>query len=191
MEGDFDFVSYDIDKMFGLLSKSNPTVFEWIRAHIIYFNSLPNWDILQKEIVSNFDFKALFHHYISLAKGNINLMETNKKFTYKTAFYCIRGLLSAELASRQIIPKLLIDDLFQQFDTDNEILRIAKDSLERKKEKLEKEEILETEKLSILKAINSYTSHLAGSEPKESNNRDKLKQVLKAYSLEIKTNYYK
>ncbi len=28
MDGDLDFVSYDIDKMFGLLSKSNPTVFE-------------------------------------------------------------------------------------------------------------------------------------------------------------------
>ena len=38
MDGDFDFVSYGIDKMFGLLAKSNPTVFEWIRAHIIYFN---------------------------------------------------------------------------------------------------------------------------------------------------------
>jgi len=30
MNGDFDFISYDIDKMFGLLAKSNPTVFEWI-----------------------------------------------------------------------------------------------------------------------------------------------------------------
>ena len=76
IDGDFDFVSYDIDKMFGLLAKSNPTVFEWIRAHIIYFNELPNWTVLQQDIITNFDFKALFHHYISLAKGNINLMET-------------------------------------------------------------------------------------------------------------------
>lgn len=88
--------------MFGLLVKSNPTVFEWI-ANIVYFNELPNWTTFQASIISNFDFKALFHHYISLAKGNINLMETGKKFTYRTAFYCIRGLLSAELATRQII----------------------------------------------------------------------------------------
>jgi uncharacterized protein len=26
MDGDFDFVSYDLDKMFGLLAKSNPPV---------------------------------------------------------------------------------------------------------------------------------------------------------------------
>lgn len=37
MQGDFDFVSYDLDKMFGLLAKSNPSVLEWIRAYIIYF----------------------------------------------------------------------------------------------------------------------------------------------------------
>ena len=138
MDGDFDFVSYDIDKMFGLLVKSNPTVFEWVRANIVYFNELPDWTTFQQDVITNFDFKALFHHYISLAKGNINLMETGKKFTYKTAFYCIRGLLSAELATRQIIPELLIDDLFKQFDHDNEVLKIAKDSLERKKQQAEK-----------------------------------------------------
>ena len=83
--------------MFGLLAKSNPTIFERARSNIIYFNELPDWHNLQTGIISNFDFKALFYHYISLAKGNLNLMENNKKFTYKTVFYCIRGLLSAEL----------------------------------------------------------------------------------------------
>jgi predicted nucleotidyltransferase len=83
MDGDFDFVSYDIDKMFGLLVKSNPTVFEWIRANIVYFNELPDWTTFQQDVITNFDFKALFHHYISLAKGNINLMETGKKFNLK------------------------------------------------------------------------------------------------------------
>ena len=51
MDGDFDFVSYDLDKMFGLLAKSNPTVFEWIRAHIVYWNALPDFDNFQKELI--------------------------------------------------------------------------------------------------------------------------------------------
>jgi predicted nucleotidyltransferase len=34
IDGDFDFVSYDIHKMFNLLAKSNPTVLEWIRSHM-------------------------------------------------------------------------------------------------------------------------------------------------------------
>jgi len=190
MDGDFDFVSYDIDKMFGLLVKSNPTVFEWIRANIIYLNELPDWTTFQQDVIANFDFKALFHHYISLAKGNINLMETGKKFTYKTAFYCIRGLLSADLATRQIIPELLIDDLFKQFDNDNDVLKIAKDSLERKKSQKEKEEVLESDKQKILNAIKEFTSKLELKAPDSSNNRQKLESVLTDYSFNLKTKFY-
>ena len=190
LDGDFDFVSYDIDKMFGLLVKSNPTVFEWIRANIVYFNELPDWSNFQQDVIINFDFKALFHHYISLARGNINLMETGKKFTYKTAFYCIRGLLSADLATRQIIPELLIDDLFKQFDNDNDVLKIAKDSLERKKRQTEKEEVLESEKQKILTAINEFTGYLESKVPDSSNNRGKLESVLTEYSFNLKTQFY-
>ena len=190
LDGDFDFVSYDIDKMFGLLSKSNPTVFEWIRANIIYFNNLPEWTVFQKQIIENFDFKALFHHYISLAKGNIHLMETGKKFTYKTAFYCIRGLLSADLASRKVIPELLIDDLFKQFEKENDVLRIAKNSLEKKKQQTEKEEVLEDDKQKILTAIKNFTEQLEFKEPDSNNNRQKLESILTDYSQFIKTKYY-
>jgi len=190
MDGDFDFVSYDIDKMFGLLVKSNPTVFEWVRANIVYFNELPDWTTFQQDVITNFDFKALFHHYISLAKGNINLMETGKKFTYKTAFYCIRGLLSADLANRQIIPELLIDDLFKQFNNDNEVLKIAKDSLERKKQHAEKEEVLESDKQKILTAIKDFTGQLEMQAPDSSNNRQRLESVLKDYSFNLKTSFY-
>ena len=105
-------------------------------------------------------------------------METGKKFTYKTAFYCIRGLLSADLATRQIIPELLIDDLFKQFDNDNDVLKIAKDSLERKKRQTEKEEVLESEKQKILTAINEFTGYLESKVPDSSNNRGKLESVL-------------
>lgn len=191
MEGDFDFVSYDIDKMFGLLVKSNPTVFEWIRANIVYFNVLPDWTTFQHNVISNFDFKALFHHYISLAKGHKNLMETGKKFTYKIVLYCIRGLLSAELATHQIIPELLIDDLFVQFDNDNEILKIAKENLERKKQQAENKEVLENDKKKILTAINNFIRQLEIKAPDMSNNKKKLESVLTDYSFYLKTNFYK
>ena len=190
MEGDFDFVSYDIDKMFGLLAKSNPTVFEWIRSNIIYFNELPDWINFQKDIITNFDFKALFYHYLSLATGHINLKEKGKKFTYKTAFYCIRGLLSADLATRQIIPELLIDDLFKQFDHDNDILKIAKESLERKKQGSEKQEIMENNKQKILIAIQDFAEQLKLKAPESSNNKHKLESVLRNYSFNLKASFY-
>ena len=190
MDGDFDFVSYDIDKMFGLLAKSNPTVFEWIRANIIYFNELPDWTTFQQDIISNFDFKALFYHYISLAKGHINLMETGKKFTYKTAFYSIRGLLSADLATNHIIPELLIDDLLNQFNNENEVLKIAKESLERKKLQTEKEEVLESDKQKILTAISNFIRQLESKAPESNNSRQELESVLTKYSFNLKTKMY-
>lgn len=190
MDGDFDFVSYDIDKMFGLLAKSNPTVFEWIRANIIYLNELPEWTALQKDIIGNIDFKALFHHYISLAKGSYHLMETGKNYTYKKTFYCIRGLLSAELASEKIIPELLIDHLFDQFYTENEVLTIAKDSLERKKQQKEKDEVTESDKPRITAAIKNYVEHLGQKTPESSNNRQKLESILTDYSFYLKSQYY-
>ena len=190
MDGDFDFVSYDIDKMFGLLAKSNPTVFEWIRAHILYFNNLPEWKETQQRIVENFDFKALYYHYLSLAKGNINLMVADKKFTYKTAFYCLRGLLSAELATRKIIPELLIDKLFEQFEHENEVIKIAKDSLEKKKSKTEKEDVETDKKPIILETIKKYAQELNKNIPDKSNNPDKLKTILREYSFELKNKYY-
>ncbi len=191
MDGDFDFVSYDIDKMFGLLAKSNPTVFEWIRAHIVYVNHLPDWTNIQQHIISNFDFKALYHHYLSLARGNINMMEKDNKFTYKVTFYCIRGLLSADLATRHIVPELLIDDLFDQFDTENEVIKIAKDSLEKKKTKTEKEEVAAAKKPIILEAIKSYEQTLSELEPAPSNSPERLGDILREYCFEVKRRYYK
>ena len=190
LDGDFDLVSYEIGKMFGLLAKGNPNVFEWIRSNIIYFNNLPQWPELQTKIVENFDFGALFHHYRSLAKRHIRLMEAGKKFTYKAAFYCIRGLLSAELAARQIIPELLIDDLFEQIDGSSKVLEIAKDSLDRKKQQAEKENVPEPEQQKILTAITGFSQQLESKTPKKGNNRQKLESVLSSYSHFIRTQYY-
>lgn len=190
MDGDFDFVSYGLDKMFGLLAKSNPKVFEWVRANIIYLNQLPDWQRFTDELIANFDLKALFHHYKSMAKGNLNEIELHGKFTYKKVFYCIRGLLSAQLAARQIIPELLVDDLFQQFETDNAVLQIARESLERKKQETEKEAVPEANRQSILTALYDFIAQLEANTPVQTNNPEKLNRLLTDYSFALKQRYY-
>ena len=190
LDGDFDFVSYDIDKMFGLLSKSNPTAFEWIRSNIVYFNSLTNWTKLQKQIIENFSFKSLFYHYLSLAKGNFKLMESGKKFTYKTTFYCIRGLLSADLASRQIIPELQIDKVFKQIDNENKVLKIAKNNLKKKKQEIENENVRKENREEILFVIKDFIRGLELKKPDSSGDKRKLESILTSYSQFIKTKYY-
>lgn len=190
MDGDFDFVSYDVDKMFGLLLKSNPTVFEWIRANIVYFNALPNWEKFQRELIEQYDFKTLFHHYLSLAKGNLEMMKNGKKCNYKTAFYCIRGLLSAELSAQNTLPALLIDELFLQFSTESEVLKIAKNSLEKKKQSTEKQEFEKEEKAYILDSISKHFETLQNISFQTEDNSNKLKDLLFSYSFELKEKFY-
>jgi predicted nucleotidyltransferase len=117
-------------------------------------------------------------------------MESGKKFTYKTTFYCIRGLLSADIATQQRIPELLINDLFKQFDIDNDVLKIAKDSLERKKQQTEKEVILASDQQKILTIIQAFIKQLESKMPLSSNNQQRLETVLTDYSVHLKTHYY-
>ncbi len=190
MDGDFDFVSYGIDKMFGLLAKSNPTVFEWIRAHITYLNLLPDWDLLQKDIIANYDFKTLYYHYISIAKTHFHLMETERRFTYKVVFYSIRGLFTAELSRQGILPAILIDNLFQQFSDDNDVLKIAKENLEIKKQHPEKQEIANADKPKILATLLKYLQQLEAKAPQSTNDPQKLESILTDYAISIKSKYY-
>ena len=191
MDGDFDFVSYNIDKMFSLIAKSNPTVFEWMRAHIIYFNVLPNFSKFQREVIDNIDYRALFHHYISIAKGTLREFQREKNFTYKKLFYCIRGLLSAKLASDKIIPELLIDKLFEQFTVENEIIFLAKETLEMKKQKTEKEEIPKGKQEKIITLITDFIDELQANLLQLENDKEKLYNILKNYSFLLKSEYYK
>ena len=191
MDGDFDFVSYDIDKMFSLIAKSNPTVFEWMRAHIIYFNVLPNFSKFQREVIDNIDYRALFHHYISIAKGTLREFQREKNFTYKKLFYCIRGLLSAKLASDKIIPELLIDKLFEQFTVENEIIFLAKETLKMKKQKTEKEEIPKGKQEKIITLITDFIDELQANLLQLENDKEKLYNILKNYSFLLKSEYYK
>lgn len=190
MDGELDFVSYDLDKMFRLLQKSNPTVFEWVRADLMYWNELPEWTTFRREVTENINFKALYYHYLSLAKSQFYKLESDQKFTYKVAFYCIRGLLSAELASRQVVPELLIDDLFKQFSTESEVIKLAKASLERKRQQTEKEEVRQADKQKIVQVIKAYLHRFESITPGGNSTQAKLERVLTNYSIQVKSMFY-
>lgn len=190
MDGDFDFVSFDLNKMFGLLAKSNPTVLEWVRAHIVYFNEFPEWDKFSDGLLERIDYKALYYHYLSLAKGGMHVMQTADKFTYKKVFYSIRGLISAELASQQIMPELLITQLFEQIEIKDPLRHWAQDYLEIKKQQKEKAQVSEYEQQYILKLLNDKIEALNQRTIEPTNNLEKLQQYLTEYSFNLKQHFY-
>lgn len=190
MDGDFDFVSYDLNKMFGLLAKSNPTVLEWVRAHIVYFNAFPEWQIFQTGLLERIDYKALYHHYLSLAKGGMHVMQSADNFTYKKVFYSIRGLMSAELATQQIMPELLITNLFAQIKQNDPLRHWAEDYLEIKKQQREKAQVPEQEQTKILKLLNDKIEQLNQQAIASNNDLTRLQQYLTEYSVHLKEHFY-
>lgn len=190
MDGDFDFVSFNLNKMFGLLAKSNPTVLEWVRAHIIYLNQFPEWDRFREGLLEKIDYKALYYHYLSLAKGGMHVMQTAENFTYKKVFYSIRGLMSAELATQHIMPELLITQLFEQIDANDPLRHWAEDYLEIKKQKNEKAQVPELEQQQILSLLNKKIEALSLRTIDVSNDAERLKQYLTEYSFNLKQHFY-
>ncbi|OTG80670.1 DNA polymerase beta superfamily protein [Acinetobacter sp. ANC 4648] len=190
MDGDFDFVSFDINKMFGLLAKSNPTVLEWVRAHIIYFNQFPEWETFKEGLLKRIDYKALYYHYLSLATSGMHVMQTADNFTYKKVFYSIRGLMSAELAMQQIMPELLITDLFAQIDINDALRHWAETYLEIKKQQKEKAQVPDVEQQQILKLLNEKIETLKLRAMQNTNDSEELQRYLTDYSFSLKQYYY-
>jgi predicted nucleotidyltransferase len=67
----FDASGYDIFKVFELISKSNPSIYEWIYSPIIYNEAREFSKKLKKVIELTYSPFSLFKHYGSLCKRNI------------------------------------------------------------------------------------------------------------------------
>ncbi|MBN2693155.1 nucleotidyltransferase domain-containing protein [bacterium] len=190
VDGDFDFVSYGIDKMFSLILKSNPSVLEWIRADLIYINNFFDWDSFKKSILANINHKTLYYHYLSIAKSGINFMKERDIFTYKKLFYSLRGLLSANVVAKNMFPELLIDNLFEQNESNDDILLIAKKTLAKKRESNEKQELSIEERGEFLPIIDEYIKKLEQIDLKVVDRQDYLDSILEKYSNIIKSRFY-
>ena len=128
----------------------------------------------------------MYYHYLSLAKGGM----IADNFTYKKVFYSIRGLMSAELATQQIMPELLITELFEQIDANDPLRHWAEDYLEIKKQQKEKAQLPEAEQIQILKLLNAKIEILSSRKIEQTNDIEKLKKYLTEYSFNLKQHFY-
>lgn len=194
MDGDFDFVSFNLDKAFGLLAKSNPTVLEWVRAHIEYFNDLPDWGHFRHGLLEKVDYSALYYHYLSLALRGMKVMEKSEEnFTYKKVFYSIRGLISAELACQQHMPKLFMTSLFQQVDEHDSLRQWAECYLDIKRQSNERSLVPEKERIEIMQLMNEKMAYLQTKTKIERSEQQRLllENYLTDYSFSLKSHFYK
>ncbi len=136
----FDLVLFHLDKAFNLLSKSNPSVIEWLIAteDDVYFDDLNLREWFNEEIKNLINLRALFYHYYNLAKSNWQKYFLNQnKPTYKKVLYVLRGLLAANyILNYESIPPIKFLDLAKRvldkelYEKVEEIVRVKKEGSE-------------------------------------------------------------
>lgn len=89
----WDINGWDLKKMLQLLTRSNPTIFEWAKSPIVYYTT-PEWEEILPVVNAWFEPKSCMHHYLSMARKNYkaNIMGDTVKF--KKYFYVLRPLLA-------------------------------------------------------------------------------------------------
>lgn len=67
---DLDISGWNLRKVLGLFSKSNPPLLEWLGSLIIYKNAYGLADRLREMLTTAFQLKRSMHHYLHMARGN-------------------------------------------------------------------------------------------------------------------------
>ena len=90
-----DISGWDIQKMFRLLLKSNPTLFEWASSPVVY-QTTDDWERLRPVLNDAFSSKAGMHHYLSMAHGNYREYLKGETVRIKKYLYVLRPILACE-----------------------------------------------------------------------------------------------
>ncbi len=121
LEGEFDFVGWDIRKFLRLLSNSNPTALEWLQSDIVYMGSV-NQKLISDIIEIN--AIALYEHYRSLAHSNWSrYIDGKEEVKLKKYLYVMRGVINALYVIRyNQIPEPKIANTINSLDISRDVL---------------------------------------------------------------------
>ncbi len=144
---DGDFAGWDIFKFFSLLEKSNGTAIEWLQSGIAYldwysaFLSPSNtYSKILNYIERGFNQKALFYHYLALAKNNFykycqdkELVRTKKYLYVARPLLACHYLLNQKDKAEQTLPPVSIERLLKMVPVEEHIYGTMTDLVARKR----------------------------------------------------------
>ena len=94
IDSDLDVSGWDLRKALRLLSKSNPTLSEWLRSPIVYRADVAAAAALTRLSERFYSRVAGWHHYHSMAKGNFRGYLRGERVRTKKYLYVIRPVLA-------------------------------------------------------------------------------------------------
>lgn len=91
---DLDVSGWDLRKALRLLSKSNPTLLEWLRSPVVYREDDGLVSRLRNLAERHYSPLAAWHHYLSMAKGNHRSYLKGDRIRTKKYLYVLRPMLA-------------------------------------------------------------------------------------------------
>ncbi len=108
---DLDIAGWDLKKTLGLLYKSNPPLFEWLRSPIVYQRDQGIADDLLKLSERFYSQKSSVYHYLHMAQGNFRQYLVNREEVKRKKYlYVVRPILACRWIEQfQTFPPMEID----------------------------------------------------------------------------------
>lgn len=133
----YDINGWDITKFLKLLTKSNAVIFEWVSSPVVY-KIYDEWKCVTDRMNHYFQASKMMHHYVSMAKNNIENHFQSSQVNLKKYLYTLRPVLACEWIMVKNCPpptefsKLVDEVLPDSLKTSvQELLAIKKNSSEK------------------------------------------------------------
>ncbi len=101
LEGDLDINGWDLRKTLRLIARSNATPFEWLQSPVVYHEAPGFKEALWPLCEQYFNARTSIHHYLGIAKGALEAVDTDGSLAIKKLFYILRPLLAAQWCATQ------------------------------------------------------------------------------------------
>ncbi len=148
INGLLDINGWDIKKALGLLRKSNPALMEWLSSPIIYRQHEAGIAPLKTLTQSAFLPLSSCHHYLSMARNDVNKLVESRDIRLKKYLYMFRALLAAQwVIDKGTQPPMRFQDLVSTYLPSGDIRDQIDDLLDLKSQSQESEFIAAQEDL--------------------------------------------
>lgn len=140
IEHDLDVSGWDLRKALRLLSKSNPTLLEWVRSPVVYREDPALSPGLRRLAEQFYSPVAAWHHYLSLALGTFRGHLGGEAIRTKKYLYVLRPVLACQWIERERTPPpMAFEDLMARLLPDGPVREAVDALLERKRRSAETE----------------------------------------------------
>jgi predicted nucleotidyltransferase len=138
IEDGLDVSGWDLRKALRLLSKSNPTLLEWLRSPVVYRQDAALAAGLHDLAEAFYSPMAAWHHYLSMARGNFRGHLRGDEVRTKKYLYVLRPLLAcAWIESEPTPPPMAFAELLQRTLPGGPVREAVDALLERKRRSAE------------------------------------------------------